>query len=125
MRCLAVVLLVSLAWGCGGDASSGTPEDAARSYVEAVNDADWKRACALTVSHEGFDCERQTARVYDNERPLQTGTFSRDGETTFFELVPADDSGGRDGWTSYPPPVMGLERVDGSYRVHWEIAVIR
>jgi hypothetical protein len=124
----AAALLAFLLGGCGGF-SAGDAEGTAREWVDAVNRGDVAQACEVTAMRRD-DCERWVAeqsrqgelRVIQTERSdaglvVSLSTPLMRGE----ERPPRDLTG----WVAVSAPQFAVELVDGEYRVHPEVAVIR
>ena len=80
--------------------------------MDAVNAQDWDAACALSVA--GDDCPRMLQHGFGDAagRMRIEGFYSSGQRTSFAVNAPK----------GFKPVV---ERVDGDWRVHFEVAVIR
>jgi hypothetical protein len=115
--------------GCGGDerAAPGSPEDAARAWVRAVDARDWDRVCELSTPVPD-DCPRAVAESFRDWEDPRVERVVTGGGTPRFEISTAETRNRRPapkGWTAYAPLEILLERTDGGYLAHLEVAVIR
>ena len=125
--------LAAAAAGCGGDEAGSdlpaSPEAAARAWVRAVDERDWDRVCELSTP-VADDCPNSVARSFGDWKDPRLGNVITDGGSPRFEVTTADMRGEtgppeEEGWTAYAPIEILLERTDGGYLAHLEVAVIR
>lgn len=122
MFSVAVVLA-----GCAG--GSRGADETARAWVDAINAAEWDRACELSVKESQQECVTAASAGFgDAQGEMRIEGVYRSGETTKFAVTtPQTRSGGKevDGWTAYGPAELAVERHDGEYLVHFEATGIR
>lgn len=91
-----VLVIVFLLVGSCGDDTSSSPRATAEAFVAALRDHDWEAACDVSV-HDGRDhCVQLVQRAFADE-----------------DQIP-----------SVSKVEKMVEKIDGRYLVHFEVAVI-
>ncbi len=113
---LTIVLAACLlaATGCGGSDEPDSAQDAVGRWVAAINDRAWERACSLEDRPEGGCAERRESEYERVAGRLRaTGGYQQGDERLFGVTSPEGTTG------------FSVRRVDGGWRVHPEIQIIR
>jgi hypothetical protein len=92
---LATLALLT-AGGCGGDDAPNSPRAAAEAFVEALREREWESACDLWFPEGGARCIELAERAFTSDDRIPTVEEA--------EKV--------------------VEKVDGRYIVHFEVAAI-
>ncbi|MGH2838212.1 MAG: hypothetical protein ACRDJY_07690 [Thermoleophilaceae bacterium] len=130
MRPLVIAMSASLLFGgCwGDDEPSRSAEDTAQSWVDALNDQDYDRACDLSVVSSHSECVAiVNEKPFGEELEIEGFYKSRGEDDATFALSSGKHRQPRGkGWTAYAP-VEGfrVERDGGEYKVHFEVSVIK
>ena len=116
MNAVVVTLALSLvaSIGCGGPDEPDSAQDAIDAWVAAINERDWSRVCELE-GDAGERCAARLERAYDRDagRVRSAGRYQEGDRLIYGVDFPAGPAG------------LSARRVDGEWRVHPEIQVVR
>lgn len=108
---LAVAVTVS---ACGGPDEPRSPQAAVDAWVAALNERDWQRACELEES-PATDCpERAQRSLNDQAGRLRAAGRHQQGDSLVYSVTSPSGNIG-----------VAARKVDGEWRVHPEIQIIR
>jgi hypothetical protein len=115
----ALVLIPLILAACGGSPKPMKPEEVAGAWVKAMNAHDWNGACELSAplpAGARMTCIELLQRAFSHSRSSMSleGLYMSGKHGTFS--------------VSRPPAgltTLGLQRLHGRWRVHFEVQIIR